>query len=110
MTHKNCSGNWQSCPHALLSSSSYVGCSFNGYCDYQTPKDSRNWTIPYEAPSSFENKNYEYFVKDSVQIKDLHAELNAFSKDGWEIFKLTNYETEMNSYWTIVARKKEMKK
>ena len=59
---------------------------------------------------SFENKNYEYFVKDSVQIKDLHAELNAFSKDGWEIFKLTNYETEMNSYWTIVARKKEMKK
>lgn len=51
-----------------------------------------------------QTKKYEWFVKDVESMK-LQEELNAFSKQGWEIFKLDRYDTEMHIYYLIIARR-----
>lgn len=49
-------------------------------------------------------KIFEWFVKTSTK-EYLQNELNAFSKQGWDIYRLSNKETVLESYWTIIARK-----
>lgn len=56
---KSCSGDWQSCSYARKTSSIYVGCGYEGYCEYQLPRDSRSWTIPVE-----EKKEGVTYVQD----------------------------------------------
>ena len=36
---KTCSGNWQSCKYAQMSSSCYIDCTYHGYCKYQLPNN-----------------------------------------------------------------------
>jgi hypothetical protein len=56
---KNCCGNWQCCSYAIINSSSYVGCSYCGYCDYQLPKDSRSWQMSLENNSPNNTKEVD---------------------------------------------------
>lgn len=48
---------------------------------------------------------YEWFVKE-VESKTFQQELNAFSKDGWEIYQIDRYDTESNTYYCIIARRR----
>lgn len=40
---KSC-GHEKSCNYQYLGSLGFM-CAFSGYCDYQAPRDSRNWVI-----------------------------------------------------------------
>ena len=51
MLNKSCNGDY--CQYKTLGGS-IPGCSFDGYCDYQTPRDSRpitHWFPPVYGPS-----------------------------------------------------------
>ena len=41
MNEKTCSGDWGSCQYACYGTSFYLFCKFQGYCDFQLPRDSR---------------------------------------------------------------------